>query len=579
MRKFIFSLGIVILFLLPTNQVLAFYKDVPSTNQYYTSIKSLYDANLLPKSTNFQPSDPLTNADLYELLVSFSGAPLADGSTIPYSDVPTDSLYAPYIQTALDFGIISFQDANPKFEPTKSLPKHKVLETMFKSLDIGTNYFFDRNDFPFTDVKTTSSIAPLAQKSADIGILETSTPKLFKMAKRITRAEAADYLYKINQYKKIDSIKITYTNKTPTKNSNNYSFNKTESELINNQSFGTFLDVWQTLQTDYLYNDKINDKDLIFGAIEGMVNQVDDNYTVFEKPGENIILDSLSSEYEGIGAILELIDEKVTIVSPLKNSPAEKAGLKPADIIIKIDGKDVTKQGVSEIIKQIKGPAGTSVKITITREGSPLNFTIKREKLFYETVSYKFLTKGTKKIAYLELKSFNEKTFEEFLKAAEDIVSQDADGLILDLRNNPGGYLGVAINIIGLFSDTSKTAIKMEFADNSIEPYDAPANGLLKDLQTVILINKGSASSSEVLAGALQDYKIAKLIGEKSFGKGVVQDIVEYKDDSLLKYTSAKWLTPNGRDINKKGLTPDRFILKTTTPNTDNQLTAALEEF
>ncbi|MFA7685582.1 MAG: S41 family peptidase, partial [Candidatus Gracilibacteria bacterium] len=391
--------------------------------------------------------------------------------------------------------------------------------------------------------------------------------------------EAADYLYKINQYKKIDSIKITYTNKTPTKNSNNYSFNKTESELINNQSFGTFLDVWQTLQTDYLYNDKINDKDLIFGAIEGMVNQVDDNYTVFEKPGENIILDSLSSEYEGIGAILELIDEKVTIVSPLKNSPAEKAGLKPADIIIKIDGKDVTKQGVSEIIKQIKGPAGTSVKITITREGSPLNFTIKREKLFYETVSYKFLTKGTKKIAYLELKSFNEKTFEEFLKAAEDIVSQDADGLILDLRNNPGGYLGVAINIIGLFSDTSKTAIKMEFADNSIEPYDAPANGLLKDLQTVILINKGSASSSEVLAGALQDYKIAKLIGEKSFGKGVVQDIVEYKDDSLLKYTSAKWLTPNGRDINKKGLTPDRFILKTTTPNTDNQLTAALEEF
>jgi len=334
MRKFLPFLSTIILFILPINQALAFYNDVSTGTPYYNSIKSLYDENLLPKSVTFRPNDSLTNADLYELLVTFSNSPLSDGSTIPYSDVSTDSPLAPYIQTALDFGLISFQPTNPTFEPNKYLAKSKVLEIMFKSLDIGTNYFFDRQTFPFTDVNLTSKIAPLAQKSADLGILEPSTPELFKTAKRITRGEAANYLYKIKQYKELDNIDVTYTFEAPIKNYPDYYFTETETDLIENKSFGTFLDVWQTLHVDYLYNDKIKDTDLIFGAIEGMVNEVGDNYTTFEKPGEVTVLDDLSSEYEGIGIQIEMIDNKITIISPIKDSPAEKAGLKPADIIV-----------------------------------------------------------------------------------------------------------------------------------------------------------------------------------------------------------------------------------------------------
>lgn len=575
MRKISFFLSIIVIFSLSINTSFAFYNDVSPSNQHYASIKALYDANLLPDSENFHPNDPLTHGDLYELLISFSLIPLSSASTLPYSDISTESTYAPYIQTALELKILS--PTTTTFEPNKYITKGKALETMFKSLGIGQNYFFDRDNFTFTDLDKNSQIAPLAQKASEIGILEPYSPTLFKSFKRVTRGEAADYLYKIYEYNILGQLEIVYTLEDPIKNSSKYSFTKTESKLIDNQSFETLLDVWGTLHTDYLYKDQIKDSDLILGAIEGMVNQANDNYTVFEKPEEKNILEQLSSEYEGIGVSIETIEGKITIISPLKGSPAEKAGLKAADIIIKVDHKDVTKETITEVVNKIKGPSGTSVKIGVLRDGKEFTFDIKRENLFYETVSCKFLTKETKKIAYLELKSFNDKTYEEFLKAAKEIVAQNADGLILDLRNNPGGYLDTAVDIIELFLETSKTAIKMELSTNDVKSYKANGNGILKDLKTIILINKGSASASEVLAGALQDYQIATLIGEKSFGKGTVQTVEEYKDESVLKYTTAKWLTPNGRDINKKGLTPDKQVLKTT--KNDTQLNAALNEF
>lgn len=580
MRKFILCLSIALFFLAPSNNALAFYNDVFPTNQYYNSIKALYDKELLPQTTSFRPNDTLTNAELYEMLISFSEISLAETVNLPYNDTQNETQYAPYLQTALNLGILSSQPTNPKFEPDKYLTKYKVLEVMFKTLDIGTNYFFDRTSFPFADINATSNLSPLAQKTADIGIIEPSNPNFFKMAKRITRGEAADYLYKINQYKKLDTVEVTYTFEPSSfleGNMDSYYFNDKEQELIDHKSFGTLLDVWQTLKSDYLYKDTLNDSDLIFGAIEGMVNQVDDTYTVFEKPGEDTILSSLSSEFEGIGVSIEMIDGKITIISPLKNSPAETVGLQPNDVIIKVNGEDIQDQTLSKVVSKIKGPAGTAVQITISRNNQELTYTITRNALFYETVSYKFMQKGAKKIAYLELKSFNDKTFEEFLKAAQEIVAEKADGLILDLRNNPGGYMDVAINIIDLFTNKSKTAVKMKFADNSVESYKTDGNGLLKGMKTVVLINKGSASASEILAGALQDYKAATIIGEKSFGKGTVQDIAEYKDESIFKYTTAQWLTPNGRDINKKGITPDKYILKTT--HVDTQLKAALEEF
>lgn len=575
--NFAITITLAILLILPLNTVFAFYNDVPKTSQYYTSIKALFDAKLLPDTTSFRPNDLLKNAELYEMLIEFSGTEPSKNPDLPYTDTENTAKYAPFLQTALDLGVLQPSNSNLKFEPDKTLPKYKVLEIMFKTLDIGTNPFYDRNNFPFSDITKSSTTAPIAQKAFDMGITEPATPTLFKMTKRITRGEAADYIYKIKQYKKLDQVTIIYKLEAPTENYDTYNYSDTEKELVDNQSFKTLLDVWGTLKNDYLYKDKLSNTDLIFGAIEGMVNQADDTYTVFEKPGEDTILTSLSSEYDGIGISIEMIDEKVTIISPFKDSPAEKAGLKPNDIITKVDGESIADQKLSDIVNKIKGPPGTTVTLTILRDKKESTYTVTRESIFYETVSHRFIEKNGKNIAYLELTSFNDETTTEFEKAAEDIIDKKANGLILDLRNNPGGYLDVAVDIIGMFTDKGKIAVKMQFADNSTETYKTIKKGPLKDLKTVILINNGSASASEIVAGALQDYKIAKLIGEKSFGKGTVQNVTEYRDNSVFKYTTAKWLTPNGRDINKKGLTPDKLITKPGT--VDTQLEAALKEF
>jgi carboxyl-terminal processing protease len=588
MKKLIFCLTATISFIIPLNSASAFYDDVLPTNQYYDSIKALYDSNLLPDDPSFNPDEILTNAELYKLLITFSETKLGTNPHLPYEDISNDSPYAKYLQTALDLGILSKDMA--KIEPNKPLSKYKILETMFKTLDIGTNYFFDREIFSFVDLSPNSYITPLAQRASEIGIIESTTPKFFKMAKRITKGEAADYLYKIRQYKTKNPMSVSLvlnckTDKTKEPAPSSIS-DKTEKELIEHPAFGIFIDVWDTLRSDYLHKDDLKDENLIFGAIEGMAKEPNDKYTTFERPGEDTIIDSLASKYEGIGISIDDLDGEITIITPLKNSPAEKAGLKPNDIIIKVDDENMIGAKLAEVMKKIKGPAKTTVKLTILRNKKELNFTITREELFYETVSYKFIPKNEKNIAYIELKSFNDKTFEEFLKTASKIMEQNPDGLILDLRNNPGGYMDVAINIAGLFAEKQRIALKMKYADDTTETYKTGEEGLglLKDIKTVVLINKGTASASEILAGALKDFEAAKLIGEKTFGKGTAQDLKEYEygnkpneNKSVLKYTSSKWLTPSGKSIDKVGIVPDRIVKNTSA--TDNQLNAALDEF
>ena len=563
---------------MPLNTVFAFYNDVPETNQYYEAIKALSDEKLLPETVSFQPDALLTKADLYELLLTFSGIAGSKSPNLQYSDTKNDAKYAPYIQKALDLGILQAPNLNQAFEPGKLLTKTRTLEIMFQTLDVGTDAFFDRENFAFIDLDKKSPYAPLAARASDLGILEPVTPDSFKMAKRITKAEAVDYLYKIGQYKALDTVTVIMDSSKINSSVFNNNYNEIEKELLDNPSFYTLLDVWQSLKTQYLYKDKLKDSDLVLAAIQGLVDQVNDTYTIFEKPGEDVILESLSSQYEGIGISIDLIDNKLTVISPFKDSPAEKAGLKPNDVITKINGISVKDMALKDVVGKIKGAAGTKVDLTILRGTQEITISVTRQNVLYKTVAYKFIPKGQKNIAYLELLSFNDKTFDEFQKAAKEIVAKNPDGLILDMRNNPGGYMDTAIDIISLFTDKIEPAVKLKFADNTVDTYNTTGNGLLKNIKTVVLVNKGSASASEIVAGALQDYKIAKIIGETSFGKGTVQDIAEYKDGSIFKYTTALWLTPNGNNINKRGIIPDKLV-GTPTANVDSQLNSALEEF
>jgi carboxyl-terminal processing protease len=577
MKKFLikFLTGFTLL-VLQTTSVFAFYADVPTTNQYYNSIKALYELGRLPveSDNNFHPDEILTKGELYKLIITDGMETFSENIDLPFTDISNDSPYAKYIQTALDNKIIKAESEKSAFGINKKVTKLSTLTAMFTSLGIGTNYFFSKTDFPFTDISVTSDFAPLADKAAKLNIIDPISPNQFLQNKRITKAEAADYLYKIKQ-----NIQPSFTI-TLTKSGETGSISSS-SDLTKNKNFSTLIDVWATLKNKFLYKDKITDDQLIYGAIKGMVDEAKDKYTVFYPVSEidNPISDLLQ-KFEGVGMVVELIGKEVTIQTPLPGSPAEKVGIQGKDIITKIDEKSVEGLTLDEVIKKIRGPAKSTVKITILRAGKEMKFTIVRDVITLKRVNTKILkTTSGKTIDYISLTNFGQDSAQEFATAAKDLIQNKPDGIILDLRNNPGGLVNAAIDIISLFTDQKKTALKMEYVDKTVEETKTNGNGLLKDYKVVILINEGAASASEIVAGALKDFGIATLVGKKSYGKGVVQAVQQYRDGSYFKYTEANWLTPNGTSINDKGLSPDVIVEKGTDPKVDAQLNSALSQF
>ncbi|MBI4232647.1 S41 family peptidase, partial [Candidatus Peregrinibacteria bacterium] len=359
----------------------------------------------------------------------------------------------------------------------------------------------------------------------------------------------------------------------------NSQYDKTEQELLENANFAILLDVWSAIKKDYFYQDEVDEEKLILGAIEGMANELNDVYTNFNKPEDaELLLNQLSGTFQGVGMIIEAIEDTVTVIAPLKNSPAEAAGIKAKDIIIEVDNESVIGQSVNEVANKIKGPAGTKVKVKVLRDKKEVTLDLTRSFVLKTSVFEEVLTSGTKKIGYLSLINFGNDTYNEMLEAADSLLAQNVDGLIIDLRNNPGGYLEIAVSILGLFTDTSKTAVKLVDPKGNINEMKTLADGKLANIKTVILINEGSASASEILAGALKDYGLATLIGTKSFGKGSVQELKYYPNSSLFKFTSAKWLTPKDHEIDKIGITPDK-VIENLEAGEDLQLKAALAEF
>jgi len=550
-----------------SQSIFAFYSDVSTSYIYHDEIKALYDTKLLPEEPNnmFYPDQPLKMPDLYKFILSFGETSLSTKINLPYLDTNNEASYAKYLQTAIDMKILN-PLPNSYFGVNLAVTKRMALETMFRVLGIGVNQLFDRDYFIFRDLSENSGIAPLAQKTYEMGILEEDQD-MFKMAKTVTRGEAAYYLYMINAYNPEGIIRITV----------NDTYGNTD-EITQDEEFDALSGVYSALKNKYLYQEDLDKENLLYDAINGLLSKVKDQYTVFEEPSDSSVLDSLSNEYEGVGMSLDLIDNNITIVSPFKDSPAERAGLKANDIIIEIDGKSVIGESAEYVSSKLRGEKGTTVKVTILRKGQRLEFTLTRETIKYLSVEYEVKTYNGKSIAYINVANFGDDTYEEFLDAAKEIVANNKiKGIILDLRNNPGGYMDVAVDMVGLFTDDTKTAVKLKFYDGSISEYKTSGNGMLNGYETVVLINEGSASASEIVAGAMKDYKLATIIGKKSFGKGSVQEITTFEDDSTFKYTISYWLTPNGNSINKLGITPDKVVENTGT--TDTQLNTALAQF
>jgi len=321
-------------------------------------------------------------------------------------------------------------------------------------------------------------------------------------------------------------------------------------------NFTSFYEAWQEIETRfYNYSNEMR-QEMLHGAIQGLTDSLKDPYSDFLNPEETgEFEENLTGEYEGIGAEIGTRDNVVTIISPLKGSPAEKAGLLPGDKILKINGVSTGDMELSKAVMMIRGKAGTEVKLKIKRGEKTLLVNIKRAKIDIPTVDFEIIEKN---IGYIQLYNFFEDATPRFKKIVQDIFKAGIQKIILDLRNNPGGHLSVAIDIGNFFIEEGKVILKEDLGRKEIEDIPSEGPGIFSNFRTVILINEGSASASEILAGALseQNDKVI-LIGEKSFGKGTVQEFILLQGNSSLKLTVARWLLPSGKSIEGTGITPD----------------------
>ena len=343
--------------------------------------------------------------------------------------------------------------------------------------------------------------------------------------------------------------------------------------------FQPFWEAWNIVHERYV-DQPIDDVALVRGAIRGMMDALGDKQTFYMDP---VVYESetssLSGEYEGIGAYVDLDGEFLTIISPIEGSPAEAAGLKPGDAIIAIDGEDMTGSTPEEVRQRVLGPAGTEVKLTITREGEsePLEFLITRARIVVPSVTGEMREDG---IAYIDINTFGDKTTGELDTALEAVLRQNPRGIIIDLRNNPGGYLNTAVEVASEFIDDG-VILYEQYGDGKRDTFRALGNGRATDLPIVVLINEGSASASEILAGALQDYGRATLVGVQSYGKGSVQQWVPLSNnEGAARVTIAKWLTPEERAIDGIGLSPEVYVAMSSEDyeaERDPQLDAATE--
>ncbi len=349
-----------------------------------------------------------------------------------------------------------------------------------------------------------------------------------------------------------------------------------------NLDFSLFWDVWSLLSKEYVDKKAIDAQKMYYGAIQGMVAALGDPYTVFLPPAaQKSTKEELGGEFEGVGMQLGYNkDKRLVVIAPLQGTPANKAGIKPGDFIVKIDDKDAGGLSLPEAVNIIRGTKGTKVKIQIYREGDkePKDLELTRDVIVVKSVelSKKTTTNG-KTIAYIKLSRFGEKTFEEWDKAVSDALAMAPQGVIVDVRNNPGGFMEGAVYIGSEFISSGNIVLQ-ENSSGDRQGFPVKRPGKLLNLPLVVLINKGSASASEIVSGAIQDNNRGKLVGDQSFGKGTIQNTQDLPGGTGIHITIAKWLTPNGRWIHTTGLTPDVKVEYGDDETKDMQLEAALAE-
>ncbi|MFO0970805.1 MAG: S41 family peptidase [Candidatus Saccharimonadales bacterium] len=352
--------------------------------------------------------------------------------------------------------------------------------------------------------------------------------------------------------------------------------NKGNQALSQNLDFSSAEKVYDLLKSKY--DGKLDTAKLQDGLSKGLVNAAGDPYTVYMSQKEAEEFDNdLNGTFSGIGAELGKRDEKLVIIAPISGSPAEKSGVHAGDIIAKINGEDSISMDVDKAVGKIRGESGTEVKLSLIRDGSPVEVAITRANITIPSVKSEIIDDT---IGYLQITRFSDDTAELANQAASDFKAKNVKGIVVDVRNNGGGLLDSAVKVAGLWLD-NKVVVEEREGGKTKSSLKTDSNPLLTGIPTTMLINEGSASASEILAGALHDHGVAKLVGEKSFGKGSVQELIDLPNGAKLKVTVARWYTPKGKNIDKEGISPDEEIKLTTedfNANRDPQKDHAVSE-
>jgi carboxyl-terminal processing protease len=356
-------------------------------------------------------------------------------------------------------------------------------------------------------------------------------------------------------------------NKIAEQNLLNNGSNQEKNETVDLALFWT---VWNRIEGKYVKAEEIDEEEMVYGAIRGLVDSLNDPYSLFMTPKETKeFTASLEGKLEGIGAELSVKDKNLVIVTPLRASPAERAGLLPKDIIYKIDGESASEMSLFEAVMKIRGEKGTTVTLTIIREDieNPFDVSIVRENIDIESVTVEELEDD---IVYIGVNQFNDKTNEEFGKAISKLILSEPKGIIIDLRFNGGGYLDIAVELLSYLLPTETEAVIIK--ERGKEDVTMKTNGKPKLLKTplVVLVNESSASASEIVAGGIQDHQRGIIMGAQTFGKGNVQEVDTFFDGSSLRMTIAKWYTPQGRSIEEVGITPD-ILVEITDEDIENE--------
>jgi len=348
---------------------------------------------------------------------------------------------------------------------------------------------------------------------------------------------------------------------------------------VTSDTFKPYIQAWNILNDNYI-DQPIDPKTLVQGSIRGMLDELGDPYTGYIDPESFAQQNaSLDGEYTGIGAWVDTSGEDLVIISPMPGSPAEDAGIKPGDVVVGVDGEIMEGLDPSLILEKILGPENSIVNLIIEREGSEefLQFELTRAVILLPSVNAELIEED---VAYIQVVSFANNTFDDFSTSLQEMLNQGATDLIIDLRNNPGGLLDSAIDLTSLFIE-DKVILIEEWGDGTKTKYSTTKDMVAKDIPVYILVNQGTASASEITAGALQDYDRAILIGNQTFGKGLIQNWVPLNgENGAVRVTTARWLTPEGRQIQGEGLSPDYVVdytLEDFDADFDPQLEKALE--